>query len=315
MQLDRTHVVVRVRTLSEIGDLAMVMIRRYPSSLLIGFVAGAVIWAIANAVLLSWLPLRELQYGLEDPGAQGEITRYLCWMTTLVVLQTPAAGVLTTYFLGQAVFEHRPTWRGVFREIRRQFKRWFWALGVGRLAIPALAIVALRYGQPASVFGDFFVPLGFLLVAAVMRSSRPFLPEILLLEQCPYRPTAEASITVSRRSKALHSPITGDLSGRFLATAFILFFLLMSLYYTLFWARGIATGMWTHDAVCLLVFFPLSLWAVAGVSVIVRLLSYLDTRIRLEGWEVELALRAEALRQFPDEAGPWLRRINGEATA
>ena len=44
-----------------------------------------------------------------------------------------------------------------------------------------------------------------------------------------------------------------------------------------------------------------SLWLVAGVSVIVRLLNYLDTRIRLEGWEVELVVRAESLRQFGKE--------------
>ena len=35
----------------------------------------------------------------------------------------------------------------------------------------------------------------------------------------------------------------------------------------------------------------------------VRLLSYLDTRIRLEGWEVELAIRVEAMRQFGEDAG------------
>ena len=52
----------------------------------------------------------------------------------------------------------------------------------------------------------------------------------------------------------------------------------------------------------LLVIYPLSLWCVAGISVMVRLLNYLDCRIRLEGWEVELAVRAEAMRQFGDDS-------------
>ena len=73
MQLDRTHVVVRLRTLSEIGDLALVMIRRYPASLWIGFAAGAILWAAANAVLIGWIPVQEAAYGLDDEEAAAEI--------------------------------------------------------------------------------------------------------------------------------------------------------------------------------------------------------------------------------------------------
>ena len=49
-----------------------------------------------------------------------------------------------------------------------------------------------------------------------------------------------------------------------------------------------------------LVLYPLALWAAGALSVLIRFLSYLDTRIRLEGWEVQLAVRAEAIRQFGD---------------
>ncbi len=42
----------------------------------------------------------------------------------------------------------------------------------------------------------------------------------------------------------------------------------------------------------------------AGLSVLIRFLSYLDARIRLEGWEVDLAVRAEAQRQFGDATVP-----------
>ena len=67
---------------------------------------------------------------------------------------------------------------------------------------------------------------------------------------------------------------------------------------------GVLSGapLWAQFVV-LLVLFPMALWIMGGVSVIVRLLSYLDSRIRLEGWEVELAIRAEAMRQFGEEAG------------
>ncbi|MEM1067902.1 MAG: hypothetical protein AAGG48_03480 [Planctomycetota bacterium] len=304
MQLDQTHVVVRLRTLSEIGDLALVMIRRYPTSLLIGFFAGAVVWAAANALLLGWIPIREASYGLDDEEAVAEITRYLFWMAVLVLLQTPAAGVLTTLYLGQAVFERRPTWKSVFKEAKRQFPKWFWVLGVKRLAIPTMVLLAFRWGQPASGFWDALVPICILLVTAVVRSSRPFLPEILLLEQCPPRSKSDKVITIARRSKSLHGPMASDLGGRFLAVSFVLLVLILSVLYTLIAFRGIAFGNWRFmDLGTLLFFVPIALWTVAGVSVLVRLLNYLDTRIRLEGWEVELSVRAEAMRQFGRDGG------------
>jgi hypothetical protein len=304
MQLDHTHVVIRLRTLSEIGDLAMVMIRRYPSSLLIGLSAGASVWAIANALLLSWIPIREAGYGLDDEEAVNEIARYMSWMALLVMLQTPAAGVLTTRYLGQAVFEKRPTWADVFGEAKRQFWRWFWVLGWQRGAVPAMIVVAARWGQPLSVFWDVVVPLTLLFVVGFVRSVRPFIPEILLLEQCPLRPETGSELTMKHRSKSLHGPMASELASRFIVVSFVLFGLLLSVIATLMWARGIALGHWNFlDLVVLIVLYPLALWIVAGISVLVRLLSYLDTRIRLEGWEVELAIRAEAMRQFGEEAG------------
>lgn len=303
MQLDRTHVVIRLRTLSEIGDLAMVMIRRYPSALLIGFALGAIPWAIGNAILLSWIPITESGYGLDDEEAFAQLSRYLAWMALLVFLQAPAAGVMTTLYLGQAVFEQMPTWTSVFNEARRQFWRWFTVLGIYRLAVPAMILLGFRYGLPPHGFFDVALPIAIGLYAAIVRSSRPFMPEILLLEQCPIRGSSDAVITTSRRSKSLHGPMASDLGGRFITVSFVSFWLMLSVFYTLIWFRGIATGNWTWDLVVLLVMYPVALWVVAGISVLVRLLSYLDTRIRLEGWEVELAIRAEAMRQFGEEAG------------
>ena len=299
MQLDQTHIVIRLRKFSEIGDLSLVMIRRYPEAILIGFTMGAVGWVILNTLLLGWIPWQESIYGLDDPAALGEISRYILWMTLLVILQTPAAGVFTTIYIGQAVFEKRPTWKTVTREVKRQFKRWFLVLGVYRLAIPAMIILVFRWDQPVSGFWDIFVPLVILIWIAIVRANRPFAPEIILLEQCPLRAASDSVITMPKRSKSLHSPMAGELSGRFVAVAMILAGLVFTCFYTMIWFRGIIVGYWnTMNLTVLLVFFPLALWLVAGVSVIIRLLNYLDTRIRLEGWEVELAFRAEALRQF-----------------
>ncbi|MEM9585854.1 MAG: hypothetical protein AAGA03_01120 [Planctomycetota bacterium] len=299
MQLDQTHVVIRLRSLVEIGDLALVMIRSYPAALGYGFVIGMLPWAIVNALILSWIPITELEYGFSDDEAAWELTRYLTWMPFLVFCQTPIAGLLTTAFLGQAVFDSETRWSGVWSDVRRHFWRCTWSLGVLRMPIAATVVCAVGWFQPVNAFRDAVLLLVLLMIVSIQRSSRPFLPEILLLEQCPLKSKAGAAgLTASRRTTALHTPMSGDLLGRFLVVSLVMTLLMLSFYWSLIFFRGIALGNWNHDVLALTVFYPLALWAVAGISVVVRFLSYLDTRIRLEGWEVELAIRAEAIRQF-----------------
>lgn len=315
MQLDRTHVAVRLRTLSEIGDLALVMIRRYPQTA-VAFAAGAGGWAAIDLVLLGWIPLEQYEYGLSDEEALPELWRYVFWMAALVFLQTPSAGALMTCYLGQAVFEERPSRREVWRETVRFWWRWVAALGIQRLAIPAALVAAMRWGQPATFWGDVLIPMGLVLSAAWLRATRPFVPEMLLLERCPLRGDSPEVITVRRRSRALHLPLAGDNFGRFLAVALVMAGLFGSLFYTLMFLRGIAFGQWNYlNLVVLLVIYPLALWAVAYVSVLIRFLVYLDARIRLEGWEVELAMQAEAMRQFGNRPEPPSVRLTEDESA
>ncbi len=42
--------------------------------------------------------------------------------------------------------------------------------------------------------------------------------------------------------------------------------------------------------------WALAMWIVATFTAVVRFLGYLDLRIRFEGWEVELRMRAEGSR-------------------
>ena len=159
MQLDQTHVAVRVRSLSEIGDLALVLLHRYPTVLLVGFLAGAWPWMVGNALLLSWIPITEAQFGLDDPEAMWELGRYAVWMALLVFLQAPVAGVVTTVYLGQAVFEKRPSWRSALSIARHQFWRWFYCLAIRRLPIPIMILLALRMFQPFQAFFDVTLPV------------------------------------------------------------------------------------------------------------------------------------------------------------
>jgi membrane protein implicated in regulation of membrane protease activity len=59
---------------------------------------------------------------------------------------------------------------------------------------------------------------------------------------------------------------------------------------------GSLAGAWSWGWWMDLVLFPLSLWTVAFWATILRFLVYMNTRIRGEGWELELKLKAEARR-------------------
>ncbi|MCA9262318.1 MAG: hypothetical protein KDA60_00655, partial [Planctomycetales bacterium] len=64
---------------------------------------------------------------------------------------------------------------------------------------------------------------------------------------------------------------------------------------TLWYAWGMLLMTWDSHRWLLHILFPLSLWVVASYVAIVRFLSYLDLRIRREGWELELMLRSAAV--------------------
>ncbi len=62
--------------------------------------------------------------------------------------------------------------------------------------------------------------------------------------------------------------------------------------------RGVLFNSWDWGKDVYLIYYPLSLWVAAGFTVVVRFLNYLDARIRLEGWEVQLSVMAEAIRHL-----------------
>lgn len=298
MQLDRTHIVIRSRALSEIGDLAMILIRNYPVASIFGFIAGMLPWLLLNLLLIGWIPIAQFNLGIYDDEMESELSRYLLLMVTLVILQAPIAGVLTTSLIGRAVFEDGVTWRSALIDLRKMFWRLFWVLGVVRGPIPLMILIASNWGQEMAPIREIVFPIACLFAVGFQRGRRPFLPEILLLERCPLRAKMAGVITVGRRAAALHGPLTGELIGRFITVSLMLTVLSLAAFQTMLSVRGVLLGQWDWGPIVYLVFIPISLWFAAALSTLIRFLSYLDTRIRLEGWEVDLAVRAETQRQF-----------------
>ena len=149
--------------------------------------------------------------------------------------------------------------------------------------------------------GDEFVLLYALFVMLVLfglgvRSFRPFANEILLLEQTPIRAKSPGQITYRKRSAGLHTVADTDRISRFLVVMLFSILLTGSLFGTIMLLDSWLNLHASDTSVPALIYLPLSMWMVAGLLAVSRFLTYIDIRIRQEGWEVELRMRTESAR-------------------
>ena len=298
MQLDNTRIVIRERGNSELLDLTFHVLRTHFAQLTLLLLLGALPFALMNGWLVGWLALPSgTDYVIEEYLEAN--MRYLWAMLILVFLQAPLATSLVTIYMGQAVFVDRPQLRSVFEDLRRLGGRQLWCQGIVRLAIPVTLLTAtLDRTNPEFQPGIELGVLGMAaLIVAIVRSVRPYVSEIVLLERNPVFSWQKGAMTVSRRSRMLHGTNSGDLFSRWLGAALASALLFCSLGQFFLFLQGVFLNDWTyHTWFMLHIGFPLTLWLVSGYIAVYRFLSYLNLRIHNEGWEVDLLLRAEATR-------------------
>jgi hypothetical protein len=296
LQLDNTRISVSERTLLDTFDLALRVIRHELWSLLRSFAVGALPLFAMNYVLIGWMMDRERAtfFYVDDVGL---ISRYIWNMALMVTIEAPLASLFTTAYLGQAMFVEKPSWKSIGRDVMQMFPRILWSQVITRgvLAVWLLTWSLDRYSDFDSTIE--IVGMGALAMYVLgVRSWRPFITEIILLEQNPLSSRNENAITVSRRSAQLHAPSAGDLLFRGIGSAFLAVFLTLSVFGTFVFLSGVLLNHWQPGPRMIGFVLPLAMWIVAGFMTVVRFLSYLDLRIRHEGWEVELLMRAEANR-------------------
>ncbi len=187
---------------------------------------------------------------------------YLFFMLVLVFWELPLATAPATRYLGHAIFRESADWRKIAGELYE--------------SIPQLVLYQV-------------------LLRPVVAWSRPFLSEVILLERNPMRSRDGSARSTVQRSKALHGS-DADPFGRWLGAIAFGGAMFVALWVSFYEIRSVLLGSFDWDVAMYTVYYPLALWAVAGYFVVVRLLSYLDLRIRREGWEVELMMRAEEAR-------------------
>lgn len=299
MQLDNTRIAIRERNLLDTLDLALHVMRQYPRELLLTFLLAAVPLAILNDYLLGWIldvEYREAFFYLEESGA---LWRFWWSMMLLVFIEAPLASIFMTAFLGQAVFVDRPSYRQVFGDVRKMLGRLVWCQLLVRGILPFWCLVFIidRHDEFNPVI-EILGMGGLALYASLLRATRPFINEIVLLERNPLTSRDPTAITIGRRSSQLHGPSSGDLFAKWLATGIMGILLTAGVAATFVFLSGSLFNDWQPGPDMIRFMYPAAMWIVIGYLSVVRFLSYLDLRIRHEGWEVELRLRAEASRQL-----------------
>lgn len=266
MQLDKTRIAIRERSYLDILDLALTVLREHAGPLVLALAIGVLPAAILNYWLLSGL-VRENSFDW------GDVVRYLCLMALLVYCEMPFATAPITLYLGQALFVERPDTARMLKDFVATLPQMvFYQLLPRALCIPLAITIAVPF-------------LGW-----------PYLGEIILLERNPWRKRQPAGTSTLSRSGNMHSRGRGELFVRWLASLFVGTLLLVLVWQSSWYLVRVLSGRSDEVLPQFTIWLPAAAWLVLGYLAVVRFLSYLDLRIRSEGWEVELLLRAEAAR-------------------
>ncbi len=288
MQLDRTAVVIRERGFFEILDLALRMLTRYPKPIFQAWVAMMVPLLLAN-----FFCLRSI---VSDFDEVGNVVRYVNTMILFVTIQAPVVAILLTTYLGRVVFMEESRMRDLLQTAWRSGVALVWHVGILRATLLIWPLYLSLMDTEAGLYLVLFFLTAYVII---LRAVRPFILEIILLEGNPLRAKTPEALTIGRRSRSLQQSNSGELAGRWLGSAAIAAGMFGSMVATYWFFSGMVLLSWEWDGVMLYLVIPLALWATAGFMAIVRFLSYVDLRIRNEGWEVELLVRAAA-EQFRD---------------
>lgn len=270
MQLDKTRIAIRERSFPDILDLALLVIRRHALPLAVTFTAGAAPLAMLNAWLLNdTLAGADFLY-----GAWFNLPWEFLFLNALLIAWfSPLAAAASTLYLGQALFEERPAAGRIFKELLGSLPQLIWYQVVLRGML------------------TFFV-----ITIPVVYFWWPYLSEILLLERNPWRKKTPQGTSTAKRANDVHGRNMGELFSRWLAATSIGLGMIILIWAAIWYVKAFLTYHWEFSRETYSVDLQVAIWLIVGYFTVVRYLSYLDLRIRTEGWEVELAMRAEGAR-------------------
>jgi hypothetical protein len=289
MQLDRTRIAIRERGVLDVFDLSLHVLREFFGPLIVAWAVVAVPLMVLNYLLIGWMANADFLY--EFP------LRY-CWhYAMLVFIEAPLFSIPIVGFLGPAVFGDRPTLRTILSTAWRYTPHWSWCLLVLRGIGPAwIYCLLLERGADGEAGLEGFVIFLFFAYGALVHAVRPFTAEIILLERPPFFSSDPKTRSLHSRSADLHGAAQQLAISNWLVAVFVGLALFAGLLTTTHVLMGVLFATWQPTPWLLQWAWPVPAFLAVGYLTVVRFMCYLDARIRNEGWEVELLLRAEAAR-------------------
>ena len=291
MKFDQTYIEIRKRNLLEIVDLSLIVIRDYFLPLSVLGLIGCIPFFIANGLLLGWLAADYYDYE--------SLTLY-CYVSALLIFsQSQIATTFITNYLGEAIFSEEPSiYKAIQNSAKLNFLHFLWINGILRMVIPAF-LIALLINADAdddSIVNAVAWLSIVVFVYVIARGVRPFSNEIMCLERPPVFKKQNGRINYSLRSSSLHRAANAEIMGRFVLSSVLMVPFFIVLLGSLLIIDSMLNLHADMDTLPIVIYFPIALWILACFFSVVRFLSYIDIRIRQEGWEVELRMRAEAIR-------------------
>jgi len=187
---------------------------------------------------------------------------YVFWMLVLVCFEAPLVTAPLTLYLGRAVFTERPSLGELARSLLERLPQILLFQGLLRV---------------------FVFP-------------RRYLNEVILLDRNPLVARDPRRKSTRRRAAEFHRGEGADLMARAIFSMLLGTLLFFSIWSSIFALRAVLLSDLAWDLTMFTIWMPATLWIVIGLFTVARFLGYLDLRIRREGWEVELMLRAEGDR-------------------
>ena len=285
MKFDQTSIAIRERSHLEIYDLAAIVMVRHIRPIMVLLLLNALPFALLDYYLVGWVTDVSFSYGFSS--------LYYTMMLALIASQAQLGTCLITIFMGRVMFMEEHSVRAVLRLFFKRLPYFLFSQGILRLALFAVLLAWVTPHEERPQFGGFYS--GLLMIAAtgiLVRSLRPYLPEVIFLEQTPLKKKGDLP-SLSERSKNLHSLASYSIMWQFILMRVTVPLMLFAVH-SVFIMLDSMLSIRANSEQSLQPFYLLaSGWFVAAFFAVVQFLMYINVRIRQEGWAVQLKFMTE----------------------
>jgi len=261
-QLDRHFIAIRKRSVGELFDLTLAVMRTEGLRVLGWFCVFVLPLTLINHAVLTWLAESVFVLDVEEEAWP---VMYFLGYVGLVALETPFASSLMMIYLGKRVFaaDTQPT-------------------------VPEVLIAWVEALPQLVVYTVFLLPL-------ILIYDN--LPEIVALERSPLFRGQKDQITTFRRLKNFHRDRFGEQFVMLLPLAIFCVILVPTLFAIVYYTFYLSYGQIDKNLqLFMAIVVPVVCWTVTLFLLVFHFLRYIDMRIEREGWDVELVFRAERSR-------------------